>query len=147
MERFPHPLQVELLHGRTWRLLAPFAYRGIQVPAGFETDFASTKLVRRIAVIGLGLSLAFSLLPWEWPAAAAYALGFACLLLYAMVAGYGDAAATLHDWLYRTGQLPRQECDRLFRLALIDSGVAPWRAWIFWAGVRLGGHWRYCVKP
>ena len=147
MSQFPHPLQVELQSGHRWRLLAPFSYRGIEAPLGFETDFASTKAVRRVAVVGLGLSLALSLLPWDWLAYAAYAVGFACLFLYAMVNGYGDAAATLHDWLYTTGQLPRRAADRLFRLALIDSGVAPWRAWIMWAGVRLGGRWRYCAKP
>jgi hypothetical protein len=147
MERFPNPLQVELRHGKTWRLLAPFSYRGIEAQLGFETDFASTKPVRRVAIYGLALALLLTLLPWQWLAWSAYGIGLTCLLLYALIAGVGNQAATVHDWLYTTGQLPRRAADRLFRLALIDSGVSPWRAWIMWAGVRLGGHWRYCAKP
>lgn len=47
MDRFPLPLQVELQADRKrWLLLKPFAYLDpeagrIEVPAGFETDFAS----------------------------------------------------------------------------------------------------------
>lgn len=70
-------------------------------------------------------------------------LGYGTLALYASVVGYGDAAATIHDRLYSTGELSRKNCDEVFRHALCSSGVARWRAWLMWTGVRLGGHWRY----
>jgi hypothetical protein len=44
--RFPAPIRVEYLAVDKWRLLEPFCYytltgEHIQVPAGFQTDFAS----------------------------------------------------------------------------------------------------------
>lgn len=47
-------------------------------------------------------------------------------------------AAVLHDWLYRTGTHTRSEADKIFREVLWNDGVG-WRAWVMWAGVRLGG--------
>ncbi len=56
---------------------------------------------------------------------------------------YGHAAAVLHDWLYRTGTLPRRQADRVFFNALRSSGIARWRAWLMWGGVRIGGASHY----
>ena len=118
MNRFPNPLQAELLPDRkTWRLLAPFSYLDpdhgrIEVPADFETDFASVP---------------------RWP------------LTFALLGQYGHAAAVIHDWLYRAGTLSRADADRVFLNALRSSGIARWRAWLMWAGVRLGGASRF--KP
>ncbi|MGV6473514.1 DUF1353 domain-containing protein [Azotobacter vinelandii] len=116
MDRFPHPLQVELQHDRkTWRLLAPFSYLDpelgrLDVPAGFETDFASVP---------------------RWP------------LIFILLGAYGHAAATVHDWLYAAGRLTRRDADRVFLDALRSSGIARWRAWLLWAGVRLAGRRAY----
>lgn len=118
MNRFPNPLQAELLPDRkTWRLLATFSYLDpdhgrIEVPADFETDFASVP---------------------RWP------------ITFALLGQYGHAAAVLHDWLYSTGMHSRAEADRVLLNALRSSGIARWRAWLMWAGVRLGGASRY--KP
>lgn len=120
MNRFPNPLQAELLPDRkTWRLLAPFSYLDsdhglIEVPAGFTTDFASVP---------------------RWP------------LTFALLGQYGHAAAVLHDYLYATGALSRREADQVFRNALRSSGIARWRAWLMWAGVRAGGANRYNQTP
>ena len=96
-----------------YRLLAPLVYRrrewNITVPAGFETDLAS---VPRLPIVYL-----------EW----------------------GDRAhreAVLHDYLYCIGavpDIPRSQCDEVFREAMISQGN-PW--WIYqpmYLGVRLGG--------
>jgi len=112
---FMTALQVELQKDRkTWRLLAPFVYQdeggSFEVPAGFETDFAS---VPRLPII------------------------------FDLVGEYGHAAATLHDYLYRTKVVPRDEADALFYRALRKTGIAKWRAWIMWAGVRIGGAKHY----
>ncbi|WP_417480475.1 DUF1353 domain-containing protein [Maricaulis maris] len=120
MNRFPNLLQAELLPDRTtWRLLAPFSYLDpdhelIEVPAGFETDFASVP---------------------RWP------------LTFALLGQYGHAAAVLHDYLYATGALSRRKADQVFRNALRSSGIARWRAWLMWAGVRVGGAKRYNQTP
>lgn len=156
MNRFPQPLQAQLpIRSDQAELLAGFMYQDktnglIQVPAGFKTDFASVRPLRNLAVILLGISLAVGGLGLllDWPAlamlgAALGALGFGALLLYAAVVGYGNGPAVIHDYLYGTATLSRRECDEVFYNALRASGVARWRAWLMWAGVRIGGHWRY----
>lgn len=146
-DRFPQPLQVEL-QAKKWRLLASFSFLDpaqgwIDVPAGFVTDFASTRLLRTIAVCGLIFAALLALLPWPWLSHAAHLVGLCALILYAAVVGYGHPAAALHDWLYASGALPRKAADEAFRQALRASGVARWRSWLMWAGVRLGGARRY----
>lgn len=155
MKRFPMPLQVEQTDDGTWRLLAPFLYQDpdqglVQVPGRFDTDFASVRPLRNLAVILLGVSLAVGGLGLflDWPILAMLgailgAFGFGALLLYAAVVGYGNGPAVIHDYLYGTANLSRRECDEVFYNALRSSGIARWRAWLMWAGVRLGGHWRY----
>ncbi|MHA6161604.1 DUF1353 domain-containing protein [Pseudomonas sichuanensis] len=148
MERFPLPLKAELsIRGSQAQLLGGFVYQdpqhgAIQVPAGFKTDFASVKPLRTIAWTLLGASLAVGTI---WPEAGACigSAGYGALALYASVVGYGDAAATIHDRLYTTGELSRKSADSVFFNALCSSGVSRWRAWLMWSGVRLGGHWRY----
>lgn len=147
--RLPQPLQAELQSdGKKWRLLAPFsfldpAHGWLDVPSGFVTDFASTRPLRTIAVTGFVLALLLAVLPWPWLSHAAHLVGVAALVLYAAVVGYGHPAAALHDWLYATAMLPRADADRAFRQALRSCGVARWRSWLMWAGVRLGGARRY----
>lgn len=148
MNRFPNPLQVELQGNRkTWRLLAPFSYLDpdvgeVTVPVAAETDFASVRPLRTFgaAIVLLGLLLGL-LVPWAGAALAA--LGLGALLLYAAVVTYGQEAAAIHDYLYASGLIARAICDRVFYNALRSSGHARWRAWLMWAGVRLGGFRRY----
>lgn len=148
MDRFPQPLRAELQPDRkTWRLLAPFSYLDpdhglIEAEEGFETDFASVKSVRTIGVILLVAGLVTLFLS-SCLGALLMSLGFGVLLLYAAVVGYGQEAAVIHDWLYQTGQLPRAPSDRVYFNAQRSSGIARWRAWLTWAGVRIGGMSRY----
>lgn len=86
---------------------------------GFETNFASLQVVHNILLFPI----------------------------YALVAGYGNYAATIHDKLYTTGQLSRKDADGVLYRALRAEGVAKWRAWLFWAGVRLGGAKHYTSTP
>ena len=148
MDRFPLPLMVQLLQGgETGRLLDKFLYwdvdhAEVEVPAGFETDFASVRPLRTIAVGLLVLSLVVG---WFLAPLGAFlgSLGFGALALYSSVVGYGNAAATIHDHLYATGKLSRKASDQVFYNALRSSGIARWRASLMWAGVRIGGGWRY----
>ncbi|MDO9110278.1 MAG: DUF1353 domain-containing protein [Desulfatirhabdiaceae bacterium] len=108
--------------GRTiYRLEAPLVYdsgeRVITVPAGFETDLAS---VPRLPIV------------------------------YMMWGDRAHREAVLHDYLYRiesVPDLPRGQCDALFRQAMISRGN-PW--WIYqpmYWGVRLGGWLSYKKLP
>ncbi len=64
------------------------------------------------------------------------------------------AAALLHDALYRyAGRMPesmgpaieisRSDADTAFYELMVEAGVPRWRAWVAWAGVRVGGRWSW----
>lgn len=166
MNRFPMPLRVELFQdGSGGQTLAGFMYQDpdcglLQVPAGFDTDFASVQPLRTMSLVALALSLAIGALGivagWLGVAllggvmaclgGALGALGFGVLLLYAAVVGYGNGPAVIHDHLYTTGELSRKASDQVFYNALRSSGTARWRAWLMWAGVRIGGRNRYAHR-
>lgn len=119
MNRFPDPLQAELQPDRkTWRLLAPFSY----VAPGHG-----------LIVVPAGFTTDFASVP-RWP------------LTFALLGQYGHAAAVIHDSLYRSGYLSREDADRVFHEALRSSGIARWRAWLMYAGTRIGGASRYQSK-
>jgi hypothetical protein len=108
-------------------MLADFTFRDdagfgpITVKKDFITDYASLGALRNILLF----------------------------VFYAILVGYGDKAATIHDWLYRGNGIQRDtggiyyptrlECDQIFYRALRAEGVARWRALLFYAGVRVGG--------
>lgn len=116
MERYTEPLQVELLTDRkTWRLLAPFSY--------LDPDHG-------LIVVPADFETDFASVP-RLP------------IIFDLVGAYGHAAAVLHDYCYRTGLLSRKDADEVFYNALRSSGIARWRTWIMWAGVRIGGRSSY----
>lgn len=116
MGRFLTPLRAELQQDRkSWVLLDSFQY--------LDDD-------EGLITVKTGFKTDFASVP-RLP------------LTFALVGAYGHAAAALHDWLYATRQISRKRADRVFLNALRSSGIARWRAWIMWAGVRLGGRWRY----
>ena len=124
MSRFVTTLKTEQTDRRTYKLLDDLVLadedeRTIIVPAGFTTDFASIKVLHNAFLF----------------------------VLFALVSGYGNYAATVHDWLYEHGSLTRNEADAVLYRALRAEGVARWRAWLMWAGVRIGGAKQYNSTP
>lgn len=120
MSKFWSTLKSEQISKWEHVLLAPLVLEDdkvgmITVPAGFETDYASIRSLHNILLF----------------------------VLYALVAGYGNYSATVHDFLYATGGQSRRECDDILYRALRAEGVARWRAWLFWVGVRIGGSKAY----
>lgn len=51
---------------------------------------------------------------------------------------YGKAAV-VHDFLYKEGQLPRKQCDKIFLEAMMVLGVSKWKRQIMYWAVRLFG--------
>ena len=100
-------------------VLADDDQRTIIVPAGFVTDFASIKVLHNAFLF----------------------------VLFALVSGYGNYAATVHDFLYSEGQVSRKEADAVLYRALRAEGVARWRAYLFWLGVRIGGVKHFTKTP
>ncbi|WP_277962055.1 DUF1353 domain-containing protein [Pseudomonas sp. RIT-To-2] len=120
MSQFLTTLKTEQLGKWQHRLLADLILDDdlvglITVPRGFLTDFATLDPLHN---------------PILFPG-------------FALVSGYGNYAATVHDWLYSTGQFSRKVSDGVFYRALRAEGVAQWRAGLFWAGVRAGGAAHY----
>ena len=58
---------------------------------------------------------------------------------FLLAGGCADAAAVVHDWLYTTHEVDRATADAVFREAISADGEPAWRAWLMWAGVRIGG--------
>jgi hypothetical protein len=119
MSYFIAPLAAEQLGRWEWRLirelqLADPEHQLIVVPVGYLTNFASIRGLR------------------VW-----------LVLIYALLVGYGNASCAVHDWLYDQGQLTRRQCDDVLYRALRAEGVARWRAYLFFAGVRLFGSAHY----
>lgn len=110
------PLQVEILpNGISARLVRPFKVKTksggvIEVPEGFETDFASVpRFFWRIVP------------PW----------------------GKYSPAAVVHDYLYSTGEAPRDIIDQIFLDLMGELGVKGWkREAMYWA-VRTFGGWAW----
>ena len=61
--------------------------------------------------------------------------------------GTANAAAVVHDWLYRRGKFDRATCDAVFAEAMAASGISLWRRALMWAAVRLGGWTGYQERP
>jgi hypothetical protein len=53
--------------------------------------------------------------------------------------GRGFRAALAHDYLYRTGIVPRDVADRVFRDGLAFCGVGAWERGLMWATLRVVG--------
>lgn len=116
---------------REYELLADFGFDDvlgfgvITAKKGFTTDYASIDVLKNILLF----------------------------LFYVLLVGYGDKAATIHDWVYRGNGIQRSdgtvyyptrlECDQIFYRALRAEGTAQWRAMLFYYGVRIGGHSSY----
>ena len=60
-------------------------------------------------------------------------------ITYMLFGNIGHRAAVVHDYLYATGETPREYADDVFRLLLIEEGVSPIRANLMYAGVRMAG--------
>jgi len=57
-----------------------------------------------------------------------------------------NKAAVVHNWLYHTQEVDRKTADRIFLEALLVLGIPRWKAYLFYAAVRLFG-WTHWKKP
>ncbi|WP_137279213.1 DUF1353 domain-containing protein [Pseudomonas rhizoryzae] len=149
--KFDNGVALRQIERYRFRLLEPLVFNDplhglLAVPVDFESDLASVRVLREIcrwsAIVAVLAALLLSATPWVLSLSLLVAL--AALVLYGLVVGYGMRAAILHDWLYSTGLLSRAEADAvLYRALHAGDGVAAWRAWLFWSGVRIGGAGHY----
>ena len=109
--RFLTSLQLEEWDSRRWRLVTPLAF---QLGAGVEITVPA----------GFITDLA-STPRFLWPIFPPH--------------GAHQRAAVLHDWLYSRPDCPRVIADAVFVSAMKPLGVAAWRRWAMYFGVRLCG--------
>lgn len=114
---FQTTLKTEQIASNSWRLTEDLVYGDITVPKGFITNYASIEVFHNIFLFPI----------------------------YALFAGYGNYASTIHDYLYSRKTMSRKDADEVFYQALRSEGVAKWRAKLMWAGVRIGGRKAYGV--
>lgn len=115
MRVFQTTLKTEQIARTCWRLTDDLVYGDIIVPKGFITNYASIEVFHNILLFPV----------------------------YALFSGYGNYASTVHDYLYAKKVYSRKDCDYIFYEALRKEGVAKWRSWLMWAGVRIGGKKAY----
>lgn len=122
MSAFLTDLQVELVSdatnsGRgTWRLTSPLVY---------QSDVAAQTFS-----VPAGSLTDFASVP-------------RVMIAFLLTGDTAHEASALHDWLYVSHVVSRSIADAVLREAAIASGVPTWRAFLIWAGVRIGGgfHW------
>lgn len=68
-------------------------------------------------------------------------------VVYLLAGNVATKAAVVHDYLYSTGETPRDVADAVLREASAVIGVSGWRRWLMWAGVRVGGGPHYVATP
>ena len=56
-------------------------------------------------------------------------------------------ASLVHDRLYETHQVPREQADAYFYEAMLLSGSSHALAWTLWSAVRAFGSWAYNTGP
>lgn len=61
--------------------------------------------------------------------------------------GKSRKPAVLHDWIYRTHEFTKAQCDQLLYDALIACGESKVVAWMYKAGVAIGGASAYNDHP
>jgi hypothetical protein len=111
---FETRLQLESLGGDRWALLSPLRYQSAR-PA-----------VDRV-VVPAGFQTDLESVPRWLP------------LAYALLRDTAPGAGVVHDYLYASQLIPRVDADAVLYEAARVAGVAPWRAWSLWVGVRIGG--------
>ncbi|WP_250538840.1 MULTISPECIES: DUF1353 domain-containing protein [unclassified Caballeronia] len=65
-------------------------------------------------------------------------------LVFLLAGDSARKASVVHDWLYTMHPVTRDVADAVLKEASLLTGVPIWRAWLMWAGVRVGGasHWQ-----
>lgn len=117
--RFLSPLRVELVGNDVWRLTAPLVYE--------------SEVINRVITVPENFVTDFASVP-RLP------------LAYWLFGGVADEAAVIHDFAYSHSGITRKQADDLLYEACRASGVAKWRAWPIFLGVRLFGGSHYSER-
>lgn len=70
-------------------------------------------------------------------------------IVFSLFGNRGHAAAVVHDWLYQTHPVGvrKVDADYVFREALVEEGVKPWRAEAMYLAVKFCGGSAWTTGP
>jgi hypothetical protein len=108
---FLTPLRAEK-SGSYWVILQPFVYK--------------SDILQTVIVVPEGFSTDFASVP-RLP------------LMFLLAGDEAHEAAVIHDRLYATGEVTRDQADAVFKEAALVTGEPAWRVNLMYAGIRLGG--------
>lgn len=60
-------------------------------------------------------------------------------LIFSVLGDIAHQASVIHDWLYYAGLYMRRESDLILLEAMKETGIATWRRYPIYWGVRMGG--------
>lgn len=64
-------------------------------------------------------------------------------IAYMMLKNRCPRSGLLHDYLYSTGEYPRNICDSIFNCSMETEKLPAWARGLIYAGVRIGGASHY----
>ncbi len=64
-------------------------------------------------------------------------------IIYALLGDTAHESAVIHDWIYYAALVTRDLADKVLLEAMGVSGIAWWRKWPIYWGVRIGGWWAW----
>jgi hypothetical protein len=122
VSQFLSPLILEAANedGGKWRVVEPFYY---------DSDVAN-----RVITVPAGFLTDLASTP-RLP------------IIYEVCGNIATKAAVVHDYLYTSGRESRAMADEVLHEAALLANVNEFRAWLMWAGVRLGGGSHYTATP
>jgi hypothetical protein len=129
MSSFTDPLDVRQV-GKYWETLRTITYYSRCEPGSISLS----ERCRWKFVVPAGFRSDFASIPsFAWP-------------IIGHPAGEYAQAAVLHDYLYATRIVSREDADGLFLEAMKVLGVPWWKRWSMWAAVRVAGGFFYDGK-
>lgn len=124
---FHGTLNHRFIDGREWLTLDEFSY---------DDPVIGTVVVPQITIEGQRMGFVTDAA--SIPQAFWTAIGHPCRFM---------PAALVHDYLYCLKSHPREVIDGVFHRALLDMGIAPWRAWTMYRAVRTAGGSYWGKRP
>jgi hypothetical protein len=118
---FNSPCLLEPVDGGEWRLHLPFSFTVYAASGASELFTVPEGFITDLASVP------------RFPG------------MFMLFGGKARKSAVVHDYLYSTGERPREFADAVFYAAMRHEEPA-WRRALMWLGVRLGGWVFYFTK-
>jgi hypothetical protein len=126
-------MNVEIIIPKSWGMRAKYRLKesvsvgGFTIPKGFVTDGVTLPqwfLVTLILLTGVAVELELMGAVW-------FLLFSLLMCVFTPIIGRSLPAALLHDYLLKTGLVPRRTADTIFLSELIRQGIPYWVSYLY----------------